>query len=183
MGVKTMDDGKLLGLVLLCLPLSLLSFGGGQSIVAGLQHQTVDVYNWLNAQQFTELFAISRAAPGPSTLIVALIGWQVAGIWGALAASFAIFAPSSLLICLVGRWWEGHRRSRWSVAVEQGLLPIAVGLILSSTLTIAQFASLRTIDYVVIVSAGLVLRFTKIGPYPILATVAVLYFCMSLMGV
>lgn len=175
-----MDDGKLLGLILLCVPLSLLSFGGGQTIAVGLQHQTVDVYGWLTNQQFTELFAISRAAPGPSTLIVALIGWQVAGFWGALTASLAIFVPSSLLVGGVGRWWETHRRSKWSNAIEKGLLPIAVGLLFASSLTIAQFAGLGVIDFITIAATIAVLRFTKIGPYPILLTVGLAYFGLSL---
>ena len=47
-----------------------------------MQHQTVTVHGWLTNGEFADLFAIARAAPGPSTLIVALIGWQVAGFLG-----------------------------------------------------------------------------------------------------
>lgn len=176
------EDGNLLALFLFSVPLSLLSFGGGQAIVVGLQHQTVDVYQWLSAQAFTELFAISRAAPGPSTLIVALIGWQVAGLWGALVAAAGIFGPSSLLVCFVGKWWEANRQSRLTIAVEEGLRPIAVGLLLASTVSIAKFASLQPIDYVVIATTCLVLFFTKIGPYPVLGVVGTLYFFKSLAG-
>src|ERR1044072_4546380 len=97
-----MDDAKLLNLVLLCIPLSLVSFGGGQSIIAGLQHQTVDVLGMLTPRAFTDFYAISRAAPGPGTLILALIGWHLDGLFGALVATLAIFLPSSLLVCICG---------------------------------------------------------------------------------
>ena len=45
-----MDDGRLLQLVLLCAPLSLVSFGGGQAIIAGLQHETVEVLGWMSSR-------------------------------------------------------------------------------------------------------------------------------------
>src|SRR5262249_57406046 len=80
---KAMSDNRLLGLVLVFAPLSALSFGGGQAIIADMQHQTV-AQGWLSDTEFADLFAISRAAPGPSTLISALIGWQVAGLVGAV---------------------------------------------------------------------------------------------------
>lgn len=170
-----MDDGKILGLVLMCVPLSLLSFGGGQTIVAGLQHQTVDVQHWLSAKEFTELFAISKTAPGPSTLIVALLGWQVAGFWGALAATFAIFLPSSLLLCAAGRVWQRNRTAPLIRAIERGLMPVAVGLIFAGVIAVARLANLQPIDFAVILVTALTLRYSKIGPYPILGIVGLFY--------
>lgn len=174
-----MDEGKLLGLVLLCVPLSLLSFGGGQTILAGLQHQTVDVHQWLTGQQFTQLFAISRAAPGPSTLITALIGWEVAGLAGAIVATLAIFIPSSALICLVGKWWQRHRGSTWTVAVERGLVPIAVGLIFAGGLAIAKASEPTLISVATIAITAAVLYFTKTSPYTILGVVGLIYFLLA----
>ena len=66
-----MNGDRLLGLLLVFAPLSLLSFGGGQAIIADMQHQTVDIHHWMTGPQFVDLFALSRAAPGPSTLIAA----------------------------------------------------------------------------------------------------------------
>ena len=175
-----MDDDNLLGLILLCVPLSLLSFGGGQTIVAGLQHQTVEVHHWLTSQQFTDLFAISRAAPGPSTLITALIGWQVSGFPGAVVASLAIFVPSSALICVVGGWWQRRRGSALAVAIERGLVPIAVGLIFAGALAVAQSAELSAIGVATIAATGVVLHFTRIGPYTILSVVGLSYLGLSL---
>lgn len=170
-----MDDGKLLHLILLCVPLSLASFGGGQAIVAGLQHDTVDVYHWMSGEQLTDLFAISRAAPGPSTLIVALIGWQVGGLLGAIAATLAIFVPSSLLIGAVGGLWLRRRSSPWVAAIEKGLMPVAVGLVFAGLYILAQNAGLEWFDWGTILLVFLVLHFTKVGPYSILAAVALVY--------
>ena len=49
-------------------PLSLVSFGGGPAIYATLQHEVVDLHQWLTPSQFLDLFAIARAAPGPGII-------------------------------------------------------------------------------------------------------------------
>ena len=66
-----MNEGRLLAIALVFAPLSLISFGGGQAIIAEMQHQVVDIHKWMSGPEFADLFALSRAAPGPSTLIAA----------------------------------------------------------------------------------------------------------------
>lgn len=178
-----MDDGKLLNLVLLCIPLSLVSFGGGQSIVAGLQHQVVDVHNFLTAREFTDFYAISRAAPGPGTLILALIGWHIGGLTGAIAATVAIFLPSSLLVCILGSIWNRHRHTAWAMAAERGLAPVAVGLIFAGVFAVASSAGVGVIEIATIAIAVSLLMFTKIGPYPILGAVGASFFLLNLAGI
>ena len=97
------DDNIYLSLVKVFAPLSLISIGGGQSIVGDIHHEAVDVHQWLTQARFIDLFAISRAAPGPGALLTTLIGWDVSGFAGALVASLALFVPSSLLAYLVTR--------------------------------------------------------------------------------
>lgn len=177
-----MDDGRLLQLVLLCAPLSLVSFGGGQAIIAGLQHETVEALGWMSSQRFTDLFAISRAAPGPSTLIAALIGWQVAGFSGAVAATLAIFVPSSLLIGLAGRLWLRRRASPLVTAIERGLVPVAVGVIFAGFYILTTAAGLSPFDWATILATFLVLQRTKIGAYPVLGAVSLIYGGAALIG-
>jgi chromate transporter len=171
-------DSRLIALVLTFAPLSLVAFGGGQAIVADIQNQTVAVHGWLTAQQFTDVFAISRAAPGPSTLIVALIGWQVAGFWGALVGILAIFIPSSVLVYAFGSWWVRHRGSTWTMAVERGLAPVAVGLIFAGGLAVMQALQADALRLGTVLAAALVLYFTKLGPYPLLGMVAGAYLLL-----
>ena len=50
-----MIDARLWGLIFVFAPLSLISFGGGQAIVAEMQHQVVDIQQWMNGPQFADL--------------------------------------------------------------------------------------------------------------------------------
>jgi len=80
----------LLALVVVFVPLSLLSIGGGASLLADMEHQSVTVHGWTTPREFADLFAISRVAPGPGTMLAALIGWKVAGWAGAVVATVAL---------------------------------------------------------------------------------------------
>ena len=117
---------------------SLLSFGGGSAIVPELQRQTVDEFHWLTAQEFADSFAITQVAPGPSTLIVLLIGYHAAGLPGALVATVAMVLPAAILVWLVTRSWLHTRHARWHTALERGLAPIGLGLVAASGIVISR---------------------------------------------
>ena len=127
-----------MALALVFAPLSLLSIGGGASLLAEIEHQSVTVHGWTTQREFADLFAISRAAPGPGTMLSTLIGWKVAGVPGALAATAALYLPSSLLVYGAARLWNRWRGSVWHSAIERGLAPIAAGLILSGGIAVLR---------------------------------------------
>lgn len=175
-------DNRLLGLLIVFAPLSLLSFGGGQAIVADIQNQTVHVHGWLTNESFTDLFGVSRAAPGPSMLITALIGWQIAGFWGAIVGTLAIFVPSSLLAYAGANWWQRNEGTVWRTAIERGLSPVAVGLMFAGALAVARSAHTDIIGYVTIAIATGVLYFTKRSPYFLILFVGVAFVIFQYYG-
>ena len=87
----------LLGLALLFGELSVLAFGGGNSVLPEMQRRVVEVHGWMAAAQFNALFGLAQAAPGPNMMVVTLLGWRVGGLWGAAVATVAIFGPSSVV--------------------------------------------------------------------------------------
>jgi hypothetical protein len=92
-----MKPAAILSLISFFSVLSILSIGGSNSVVPEMARHAVEVEHWLTAAQFTNIFAISQAAPGPSNLIVALIGFKVAGFWGALVAQLAMTLPAAFI--------------------------------------------------------------------------------------
>ncbi len=77
--------------------LSMVAFGGGAGVIPDIQRAAVTSYQWLTAKEFLDLFAISRAAPGPGSMIAALVGQKAAGLAGGAVAFVAMFGPSSLV--------------------------------------------------------------------------------------
>lgn len=149
-------------------PLSLLTIGGGQSILGDLQRQTVTVHHWLGQGQFLDDFAIARASPGPNTLIVTLIGWQVAGIAGAAVASIAIFVPSSILFYGLTHVWRSPAFGRWRGALTRGLAPISVGLVLASTWSVLLDNAGGRLGWIVSAASCLALLASRVHPFILL---------------
>jgi chromate transporter len=175
-----MRDNPLLALLAVFVPFSLVSFGGGPSIFAGVQHQSVDVYHWVSAREFVDLFAISRGAPGPGTMLTTLIGWKVAGWWGALVATLGLFVPSSILCYCVARVWGRYRGRRWHTAVEKGLSPIGAGLLLAGVISIFRIAETGVVAVMLaLASAATVHVFKNIHPLVILGAGALIFVIVA----
>ena len=144
--------------------LSLVAIGGVSVVLPEMRRVSVDVHHWMTAAQFTDLFAIARAAPGPNVLLVALVGWQAAGLAGALVATVAMCGPSCVLTYGVARAWQRLGGTRWQQAVEAGLAPITVGFVLAAGYLLTRTADAAWTTYgVTAVTAALIL-FTRIHP-------------------
>jgi chromate transporter len=111
--------------------LSLIAVGGAITVLPEMHRSVVEVHGWMSGAQFAELFALAQAAPGPNILVVSLIGWKVAGMAGAVVATAAVCGPSCVLTFAVSRIWQRFRGARWRKAVEDGLVPVTVGLMLA----------------------------------------------------
>lgn len=166
-----MDSGRLLLLFAVFAPLSLVSLGGGTSVFADMHREAVQVHGWMTDSDFADMFAISRAAPGPGSLVAALIGWKAAGLAGATVAALGLYLPSSLLVYATGLWWHGNHHVRLRTAIERGLRPVAVGLILAGSFRILQADGAGWLQFA---TAGLATwaGLRDWGPYVLLALAA-----------
>ena len=167
---------RLLALALVFAPLSLLSIGGGASLLAEIDHQSVTVHTWTTQREFADLFAISRAAPGPGTMLSTLIGWKVAGWAGALTATVALYLPSSLLVYGAARLWGRWRGSVWHTAIERGLAPIGAGLMLAGGIAVLRVSPGGPAVWVAaIASTALILRWPSLHPLALFAASGALF--------
>lgn len=161
--------GVLVALALIFSQLSLLAFGGGNTILPEMQRQVVEIHQWMSAQQFSALFALAQAAPGPNMMVVPLVGWHVAGWQGLLVSSLAKFGPSSLLTGVVMNLWERFRDRPWRRIVQAGLVPMTVGLVAASAVVILQATTYNwTLAAIAFVSA-VVMTATRLHPLAVLA--------------
>jgi len=135
-----MKDDELLALILVFIPFSFLTIGGGAAVIPGMQHESVVVHQWVTAREFIDLFAISRAAPGPGMMLSTLIGWKVAGWPGAIAATAALFVPAALLFYVLVKLTSTHREKKWHKAFRVGLAPVSTGLIIAGLISLFRLS-------------------------------------------
>ncbi len=159
-----MNDDKLLQLAIVFGGLSLLAVGGTNVIIPEMHHDVVGVQHWMSDADFAAVFAIAQAAPGPSSLIVTLIGYRVAGLPGAAVATLALITLPVLLTYFLTLVWERARDANWHRAVEHGLGPLTVGLVFASGAVIAKTADHTLSAYILTALATAVFVFSKVNP-------------------
>jgi chromate transporter len=164
----------LLQLIGLFAMLSMLAFGGGAGVIPDMQRAAVNQYHWLTDRQFLDMFAISRAAPGPGSLIVVLIGLKAAGFAGAFVSFVAMFGPSCLLIHVVARFWRQAAQSAWRALVERALAPVAIGLTFASGVALMRGTEHGWVAWGITIVSTLAFSFTEINPLILLAIGSVL---------
>jgi chromate transporter len=149
--------------------MSLFAVGGANAAIPEMQRIAVDVHHWMTDKQFADVFAISQLSPGPNVLIVSLIGYSVAGVAGALAATLAMCVPTAVLAYCVSRLLSRSRRSRWPAMIQAALVPLSIGLMAASGLILAQTSD-RTWTALLMTAAAAVVAFaTRLNPLWLLA--------------
>ncbi|HEV7265478.1 MAG TPA: chromate transporter [Falsiroseomonas sp.] len=167
------DDGVLWQLAIGFVSISLIAVGGGIAVVPEMNRLAVEVHGWMDDARFAQLFALAQAAPGPNVLVVGLIGWQVAGVAGMLTAIAAMTVPSGLLAFGFFRMRTRLAGKAWLRLGEKGLVPVAVGLILSSGLILGEAAALNWLAVIVTVASSLFVWRTDYSPLWVLGVGAV----------
>lgn len=156
-----------LKLFLVYFKIGLFGFGGGFAILSLIQHEVVEVNQWVTTEEFTDILAISQMTPGPVGINSATyIGYQVTGsVWGAVVATLATVLPSFIIVILIARFFFAFRNNKWIKGAFNGIRPAAVGMIASAALVLMNGTNF--IDWVSIaVCAGsfVLMYFMKVHP-------------------
>jgi chromate transporter len=172
------DRDELGSLAAMFLLLSVMSIGGVNTTLPEMHRLAVEVHRWMTDEEFIQLYAISQAAPGPNLMIVALVGWHVAGLLGGVVALLTLVMPTATLAWIVAMTWTRFREARWRKALQAGMIPITVGLVSASAFVVAETVSHGKVLLLVVTAVTTVLvMVTRIHPLIPLAAAGTLgYF-------
>ena len=154
--------------------LSLVAFGGGNSILPEMQRQVVQVHPWMSARDFAALYALAQAAPGPNMLVAALIGMRVAGLPGAFVAIGALCAPSSALTFLCASTWHRLRDRPGRALLQAGLMPVTAGLVMAGAALLVRTTAQDWRSAALIAVATALFLGTRLHPLLVLGAAAML---------
>jgi chromate transporter len=143
---------------------SLFAVGGGVSMLIPQMHQEFVVqYHWLDERTFTELLAISQAAPGPNFLLIPLIGFRVAAWPGAAVAMIAFLVAPVTITFVVGRILH-QRDNEWIARFRLAFRPVTAGLWIASGLVVAAATDHALVPVVLTVAVAAISVIIDITP-------------------
>lgn len=119
----------------------LFAFGGGFTSVPVMLHQVVDVRNWMDSKTFMDGIALGQITPGPIVITATFVGYQIAGLVGAIVGTVAVFSPSFLMVLITVPYFDRLQRALIFRRMLRGILASFIGLLLAVTVQFATAVS------------------------------------------
>ena len=128
-GALFFADRRLFDLAAVMVKVDLFAFGGGFAALPLLLHEVVVVRHWLDARTFLDGIALGQVTPGPIVITATFVGYQIAGLPGAIAATLGIFTPSLVVLLAAVPYLDKLRHSPPFRRAIRGVLASFVGLL------------------------------------------------------
>ena len=128
---------------------AMVTFGGAYAVLAYLNQAAVQQFGWLLPGQMVTGLGLAESTPGPLILVTEFVGFvgayrnpggldpAVAGVLGAVVATWATFAPCFLWIFLGAPYIERLRNNRTLTAALSSITAAVAGVILNLAVTFA----------------------------------------------
>ncbi len=115
-------------------------FGSGYVLVAFLRAEFVARLGWIGDAQLLDAVAVGQITPGPVFTTATFLGYLLAGVPGALAATAGIFAPAFVYVALSGPLVPRLRASRDASAFLDGVNVASLALMAAVLVQLARSA-------------------------------------------
>lgn len=177
------------------LKIGLFSFGGGYAAMPLIQEQVVNSHGWLSMPEFTDLITISQMTPGPIAINSAtFVGIKIAGVPGALVATFGCVLPSCVIVMLIAKLYLKYRNMDALQGVLNSLRPAVVAMIASAGVSILitafwgsaemiSFMGTKWVLVIIFVLGVVLLRKFKMNPILVMVLAGVAEAGLAAVGV
>ena len=162
--VNPMNTDELLALFAHYLSLSVFATGGAMALASDMHRYVVDEHAYITHTQFVNSIALAQAAPGPNILFVTVMGWQIAGLPGALATTLGLSLPALVFPVIVSRLGRLAQFERLLKALQRGLGPVAIGLMAATCFLLVRQAPGVWKGAAIIAVSTLLLATTRVPP-------------------
>jgi chromate transporter len=160
--------------------LSIVAVGGGTAVLPEMERLVVSQFHWMGHQQFRDIYSLGQVAPGPNMLMVMVIGYRVAGMAGAMVVGLAFFLPDCILTFFASRLWSRLSESRWRTALQRGLAPVAIGLMLSGTYALARLSIFNLTGLAIAAVTCGILSWRRVNPLLLISAGGLAYLILAI---
>lgn len=131
--------GILIELFLIFAKIGLFTFGGGYAMISLIENNCVEKKKWITHDEMMNITVIAESTPGPIAINCATyVGYQKAGIIGAIISTLGIVLPSFAVIYLISMFLDNFLEITLIANAFRGI-KIAVGfLILDAAITMIK---------------------------------------------
>jgi chromate transporter len=163
----------LIDLFITFLKIGAFTFGGGYAMIPLVEKEVVSSHQWISQTEFTDLVAIAEMTPGPIAVNSAtFVGYKIAGLPGAIAATAGVVLPSFLIIITIASFFIAFEKNTYVRGFMDGIKPAILALIVLAALTFARAVPIGTNSAIiksVIIFAFVIISVLAFRLHPIIA--------------
>lgn len=144
--------------------IGICTFGGGYAMLRLIEHEVTQKKQWVDKTELLDIIAISESTPGPIAVNCAtFIGYQAAGIGGALAATLGVTLPSFFIICILSVFLQQYSRIQWLRWAFEGIRAGIAVLILTAAVSLSRECPRNNFTAIVMVLVFLSAAFLNVS--------------------
>jgi len=138
-------------------------YGSGYVLLSFLETEFVLKYGAITSQTLLDAVVVGQFTPGPVFTTATFIGYVIAGLPGAIAATVGIFLPSFLLVGLVFPWFEKLRKNPILSIVLDGVNIASIALMAAVTIKLGLSTIIDWQSAIIFIVSVIVLIKTKVN--------------------
>jgi chromate transporter len=130
-----------------------VTFGGGYAMIPLIENEVVHKKSWVKSEDLTDVFAIAGTIPGAIAVNAAtFIGYRIAGIRGAIAATLGTLLPTFVIVLLLCGLLSSFQENPYVESAFFGIRAATVALIVYAGIKISRTSLLDKTTFTLAIS-------------------------------
>ncbi len=159
-----------------------LAYGGGYAMITPLHYDLVMNHGWLNETEFSSAVAIGQITPGPLMIMVAFMGYKIAGLPGAVLGTVGLFLPSALIVLAIAGSYLRFKDAPVIKGMMRGVSLAVIGLLAAVVIQLGQSALAAPVEVLIGVAAFVAAGPLKRDPILVLLGAGLIALVLALVG-
>ena len=176
--------------LLLCLKLFLtfmkigvVTFGGGYAMIPIIEHEITEKKGWIKEDELLEVVAISETTPGPIAICAAtFIGYRVAGVLGAFAATLGVVLPSFTIIYLISLFLREFEQLEVIKYAFFGIRAGVLALLIKAVVSMFKKSPKNIVAYIIMAASFAAVAFFSANVIIVILSAAVIGLAATLIA-
>ncbi len=153
---------------LITLKVGTFAFGGGYAMITPLHYELVTHLGWLTEAEFSSAIAVGQITPGPLMIMVAFMGYKIAGLAGAILGTAGLFLPSALIVVTIASSYLKFKDAPVVKGAMRGMSLAVIGLLAAVVVDLGRSAIAAPFDAFVAAAALIATAMLKWDPILVL---------------
>ena len=158
-------------------------FGNCFTMIPLIQQEVVNNYHWLSVNDFMVGLALGQITPGPVLITATFVGYKVAAVSGAVAATLGIFLPSLFLVMATSEIHQKIRHNPMVKAAIKGMVAAYTGMMILVVIGLVRNALVDIPSDIIAFATLGILRFSKLGTLWVVIGGTVVYWFWSTLAI